>query len=168
VGDSNSSHGDFTGRPRYNRVSDPGEFYMTLDDFKNGFKYYTVTYFHDDWQNSFIEKRSSVGGRLYKFNFTVGDAPRPSPRYYNSVESAPSQPPPPSNNQTLQILDSVPEDIQPLTLVQTGSEQTSNLDLLNDLQDQLLLSQQKLEELNISDAMDLMLDSEIELETVSS
>jgi hypothetical protein len=73
VGDSNSSHGDFTGRPKFNRNQSPGEFYMTIDDFKQGFKYYTITYYHDDWQNSFIEKRSSVGGRLYKFNFTVGE-----------------------------------------------------------------------------------------------
>jgi hypothetical protein len=49
---------------------------MTVDDFKQGFKYYTITYYHDDWQNSFIEKRSSVGGRLYKFNFTVGEPQR--------------------------------------------------------------------------------------------
>jgi len=25
------------------------------------------------WKNSFIEKRSAVSNRLYKFNFTVGD-----------------------------------------------------------------------------------------------
>ena len=49
VGDSNSSHGDFTGRQKYNRHASAGEFYMTVDDFKQGFKYYTVTYFHDDW-----------------------------------------------------------------------------------------------------------------------
>jgi len=75
VGDSASSHGDFTGRPKLNRHATPGsgEFYMTVDDFKQGFKYYTITYLHEDWKNSFIEKRSSVGGRLYKFNFTIGD-----------------------------------------------------------------------------------------------
>ena len=30
---------------------------MTIDDFKEAFKHYTVTYLHDDWNNSFIEKR---------------------------------------------------------------------------------------------------------------
>jgi hypothetical protein len=51
----------------------PGEFFMTIDDFKQGFKYYTITYMHRLWKNSFIEKRSAVSNRLYKFNFTVGD-----------------------------------------------------------------------------------------------
>jgi len=36
--------------------------------------------------------------------------------------------------------------------------------LLNDLQDQLLQSQEKLAKLSLSDAMDLQLDSEIEIE----
>jgi hypothetical protein len=44
---------------------------MTLEDFKQGFKYYTITYLHDGWKNSFIEKRSVVNRRLYKFNFTI-------------------------------------------------------------------------------------------------
>jgi len=46
---------------------------MSLEDFRAGFKYYTITYIHDTWKNSFIEKRSSVGKRLYKFNFTISD-----------------------------------------------------------------------------------------------
>ena len=50
----------------------PGEFYMTLDDFKQAFKYYTITYLKKDFKNSFIEKRSSVNRRLYKFNFSIG------------------------------------------------------------------------------------------------
>jgi hypothetical protein len=48
-----------------------GEFFMTIEDFKQGFKYYTITYLHDGWQNSYIEKRSVVNRRLYKFNFTI-------------------------------------------------------------------------------------------------
>lgn len=47
---------------------------MTLDDFKQGFRYYTITYMHSDWKQSFIEKRSSVNRRLYKFNFTITEA----------------------------------------------------------------------------------------------
>jgi len=46
---------------------------MSVDDFRNGFKYYTITYMHDTWKNSFIEKRSSVNKRLYKFNFTISE-----------------------------------------------------------------------------------------------
>ena len=44
---------------------------MTVADFKQGFKYYTITYMHVGWKTSFIEKRSSVNRRLYKFNFTI-------------------------------------------------------------------------------------------------
>ena len=50
-----------------------GEFFMTIDDFRSGFKYYTITYMHKDWHSSYIEKRDSVNRRLYKFNFTIGD-----------------------------------------------------------------------------------------------
>jgi len=50
-----------------------GEFFMTIDDFKQGFKYYTITYMHREWKNSFIEKRSSVNNRLYKFNLTISE-----------------------------------------------------------------------------------------------
>lgn len=46
---------------------------MTIEDFKQGFKYYTITYLHDGWKNSFIEKRSVVNRRLYKFNFTISE-----------------------------------------------------------------------------------------------
>ena len=44
---------------------------MTIEDFKKGFKYYTTTYMNENLENSFIEKRSSVNSRLYKFNFTI-------------------------------------------------------------------------------------------------
>lgn len=46
---------------------------MTIEDFKQGFKYYTITYLHVGWKTSFIEKRSSVNRRLYKFNFTISE-----------------------------------------------------------------------------------------------
>lgn len=46
---------------------------MSVEDFRNGFKYYTITYMHETWRNSFIEKRSSVNKRLYKFNFTISE-----------------------------------------------------------------------------------------------
>lgn len=46
---------------------------MRAEDFKQGFKYFTVGYLHEDWHNSFIEKRSSLNRRLYKFNFTITD-----------------------------------------------------------------------------------------------
>ena len=81
-----SSHGDWTGqfskddtkswtdstktRAKYAELK-TGEFFMTIEDFKQGFKYYTLTYLHTGWKTSFIEKRSSVNRRLYKFNFTI-------------------------------------------------------------------------------------------------
>jgi len=88
IGDTSfkgSSHGDWTGkfsksdsqwnddlkaRTKYDELKE-GEFFMTIEDFKQGFKYYTITYLHDGWQNSYIEKRSVVNRRLYKFNFTI-------------------------------------------------------------------------------------------------
>jgi len=44
---------------------------MTVEDFKDSFKYFTVIFLHPGWEHSFIEKRSSVSRRLYKFNFTI-------------------------------------------------------------------------------------------------
>mmetsp|Transcript_39555 Transcript_39555/g.60425 ORF Transcript_39555/g.60425 Transcript_39555/m.60425 type:complete len:274 (-) Transcript_39555:1856-2677(-) len=84
-----SSHGDWVGRFSKNDVKSwteslkkkakfselkKGEFFMTVEDFKEGFKYYTITYLHTGWKNSFIEKRASINRRLYKFNFTVTEA----------------------------------------------------------------------------------------------
>ena len=44
---------------------------MSLEDFKSGFKSFTITYTKPSWRSSFVEKRSSVGKRLYKFNFVI-------------------------------------------------------------------------------------------------
>jgi hypothetical protein len=49
----------------------PGEFFMTIDDFKDSFRYYTITYLRSRWHSSYLEKRASVNQRLYKFNFTI-------------------------------------------------------------------------------------------------
>lgn len=58
----------------------PEEFYMTLEDFKSGFKSFTVTYKEASFKSSFLEKRSSVSKRLYKINFVVpAAAPSPAP-----------------------------------------------------------------------------------------
>jgi len=81
-----SSHGDWTGRfskddkkswtdalkkkAKFSELKE-GEFFITIEDFREGFKYYTITYLHTGWRNSFLEKRSAVNRRLYKFNFTV-------------------------------------------------------------------------------------------------
>lgn len=53
------------------------EFFMALEDFKSGFKSFTITYLKPNWKSSFIEKRSSVSKRLYKFNFIVGASSDP-------------------------------------------------------------------------------------------
>ena len=44
---------------------------MTVDEFKDAFRYYTITYLRNRWHSSFLEKRASVNQRLYKFNFTI-------------------------------------------------------------------------------------------------
>lgn len=46
---------------------------ISVDDFKDAFKHYTVTYLHEDWSNSFIEKRQAVNKKNYRFNFTITD-----------------------------------------------------------------------------------------------
>lgn len=46
---------------------------MTIEDFKDSFKYFTIAYLQGGWKNSFIEKRASVSSRLYKFNFTISE-----------------------------------------------------------------------------------------------
>jgi len=58
---------------------------MSVEDFKDAFKHYTVTYLHDDWNNSFIEKRQAINRKNYRFNFTItaedvgGATPAPEP-----------------------------------------------------------------------------------------
>jgi hypothetical protein len=54
---------------------------MSIDDFRSGFKYFTITYMHRDYQSSFLEKRDAVSRRLYKFNFTIYDEPPKAERH---------------------------------------------------------------------------------------
>jgi hypothetical protein len=54
---------------KYTSTLKDNEFYMSVDDFKDTFKYFTVTYFQSDMLNSFIEKRNAVNKKIYKFNF---------------------------------------------------------------------------------------------------
>jgi hypothetical protein len=51
----------------------PDEFLMDVADFKEAFPVYTVTYLHDEWHNSFIEKRNAVNRKNYRFNFTISE-----------------------------------------------------------------------------------------------
>jgi hypothetical protein len=44
---------------------------MSLEDFKEAFKKFTVVYLNKDWKNSFIEKRNAINKRIYRFNFTI-------------------------------------------------------------------------------------------------
>ena len=46
---------------------------MKVSDFKDSFRYFTIAYLRDGWENSFVEKRASVNQRLYKFNFTISE-----------------------------------------------------------------------------------------------
>ena len=49
------------------------EFVMSVENFRDSFTSYTVTYLHDSWKNSFIEKRNAVSKKAYKFNFSITD-----------------------------------------------------------------------------------------------
>lgn len=44
-----------------------------MEDFREHFKTYTVTYLHSEWKNSFIEKRNALNKKSYRFNFTITD-----------------------------------------------------------------------------------------------
>jgi len=47
------------------------EFFMSVEDFRESMKYYTVSYLKTEWKNSFIEKRNAVNKKSYRFNFTI-------------------------------------------------------------------------------------------------
>ncbi len=44
---------------------------MSLEDFEEAFKKFSVLYLNKDWKNSFIEKRNAINKRIYRFNFTI-------------------------------------------------------------------------------------------------
>jgi hypothetical protein len=52
---------------------DENEFFMSVEDFRESFKHYTVTYLHSEWKKSFIEKRNALNKKSYRFNFTITD-----------------------------------------------------------------------------------------------
>jgi len=47
------------------------EFVMGVEDFRDSFKSYTITYLRENWKNSFIEKKNAVNKKTYKFNFSI-------------------------------------------------------------------------------------------------
>lgn len=42
---------------------------MSVEDFKDQFKSFSVTFYKSSMKNSFIEKRNAVNKKVYKFNF---------------------------------------------------------------------------------------------------
>lgn len=50
-----------------------GEFVVSVEDFKDTFKYFTVVYYETGMHNSFVEKRNAVNKKVYKFNFQITD-----------------------------------------------------------------------------------------------
>lgn len=52
---------------------DEGEFFISIEDFRESIKYYTVSYLKTIWKNSFIEKRNAVNKKSYRFNFTISE-----------------------------------------------------------------------------------------------
>lgn len=61
----------------YNKLK-AGEFFMSLEDFKDAFKKFTIVYLNKDWKNSFIEKRNAINKRVYRFNFTITENDLPA------------------------------------------------------------------------------------------
>jgi hypothetical protein len=138
---------------------------MTIDDFRTGFKYYTITYMHKDWHSSFIEKRDSVNRRLYKFNFTIGedtqldhthiidDVYRRDMRRGQISQTAPNDGP--HENSNLMVADT--------TEVPKHDEKETKI--LSKLQQHLKEGSQFLQILgessDLSDVMDIELDSDI-------
>jgi hypothetical protein len=47
-----------------------GLFYISVVDFKAIFSHFTITYYHDNWQKSFYERKNS-GETRHKYFFTV-------------------------------------------------------------------------------------------------
>lgn len=77
---------------KYSKLK-PEEFYMTLEDFKTGFKSFTITYHEKEFKSSFLEKRSSVSKRLYKFNFVVPASPAVSAKSLSELTTEESAAP---------------------------------------------------------------------------
>lgn len=48
-----------------------GAFFISTADFIQGFRYFTITYVHDDWHVSFYEKKRFNKGTTYDYTFTV-------------------------------------------------------------------------------------------------
>ena len=73
---------------------------MSVDDFKDAFKHYTVTYIHDNYHNSFVEKRQALSKKNYRFNFTITDEDVGAPVNANNAEPpAPAVAPKPESSE---------------------------------------------------------------------
>jgi len=149
---------------------------MTVADFKQGFKYYTITYMHVGWKTSFIEKRSSVNKRLYKFNFTITEEDYNIEPGYLATLAKRGQASPSSALQTFSDMQEGEEAQNVQTAEQSGSREGELLENLSKhLKEgknsilQLVSSHEAEHECDfegasdISDAMDLMLGGDIEL-----
>lgn len=57
--------------PSYIFNKNDGQFYMTIADFQKIFGYFTITYYKDDWQQSFYEQVNHQGKlQTYSFNLS--------------------------------------------------------------------------------------------------
>jgi len=133
---------------------------MTAEDFKDSFKYYTITYLHVGYKNSFIEKRQAVNQRVYKFNFTISDDD------YNSLPA------------TALAEESAESEVADAENVQVSAQHASlqKQSILQQLSAHLDEGRRSLEELSrqdagpagavasdFEDAIELMVDSDVEM-----
>jgi len=63
---------DFTKKQvNYSGTQADGRFYMSIEDFRKGFKYFTITYYRDDAQLSFYEELDYKPRVSYEYEFEL-------------------------------------------------------------------------------------------------
>jgi len=73
---------------------------LSVEDFKDTFKHYTVIYLEKGFKNSYVEKRNAVNKKNYRFNFTIDDTDLPgeSADVKSSSTASETTPSPPSTD----------------------------------------------------------------------
>jgi hypothetical protein len=47
---------------------------MSVEEYRDSFKEFTVVQINKGYKNSFMEKRNAVNKKTYRFNFTITDS----------------------------------------------------------------------------------------------
>lgn len=65
---------------------------MSVEDFKENFKSYSIVMMKENWKQTFVEKRNAVNKKTYKFNFAI------STEHVSPSQAIVSKRPPSANN----------------------------------------------------------------------